>query len=374
MLGIFAAFRDFLGKARFQDRGLPRVTTKMGMRRWAQSGLWAAAAVGLTAVLVAASAMAQSVGVATHTTMATDSQQLGGRQVATYVATVLGEDGKPAKGIVTLVENGKGLASAALDATGKAQILYDGFRPGNHSISVVYKGNDTYSTSRSEAVLVRPVANTTATPDFSLSVAPAALPASGATIVPGDSGAVVATVTSLNDFTGFVTLSCAGPPVSPGSSTDTAMPVGVTCTFTPENLQITSAVASSATPSLNSDFTVQTTAPAGANGKNLPPGAMPGNNVASPLVLAVLFPSVLGLGLLGRKRKIFSRLALVLLVGMISVMATTSCAARYRYLNHPPTANVGTPPGDYTLTIWAQTSDGVTATEHFTTMGLTVSK
>ena len=89
-------------------------------------------------------------------------------------------------------------------------------------------------------------------------------------------------------------------------------------------------------------------------------------------VLAVLLPGVFGLGLLGRKRKVLSRVALVVLMGPVSLLGATACNARYKYLNHPPTANEGTPTGDYTLTVWAQTSDGVSASEQFTTLGLTV--
>ena len=91
-------------------------------------------------------------------------------------------------------------------------------------------------------------------------------------------------------------------------------------------------------------------------------------------MLAVLLPGVLGLGLLGRKRKLFGRIALVLLVGAVGVLGTTACNPRYRYLNHPPTPNYGTLPGSYTLTVWAQTSNGVTASEQFTTLGLTVNQ
>jgi O-antigen ligase len=128
-------------------------------------------------------------------------------------------------------------------------------------------------------------------------------------------------------------------------------------------------VTSSAT-SFTSDFTIQTTAPAGQlarNGKGV--SDRTGGN---PLALAVLLPGIFGLGLLARKRKTFARTALILTLGMISVLGTSACNARYRYLNHPPTANDGTPTGAYTLTIWAQTSNGVTASEEFVTMPFTV--
>jgi len=328
-----------------------------------------ALAAGITAVLAAA-AMAQSTGMATHTTLATESQEMGGRTVTTYSATVLGEDGAPATGVVRLQEQGRNLASAALDSEGKAEILAGSLTAGDHALRAVYGGDSVHGSSQSDAVTVH--SDASAVPSFALAISPASLPASGQTLVPGDSGNVTATITSVNGFTGFVSLSCAGAPVSPGSSTDNAMPVGVTCVFTPANLQITSAVANSNNPTLTSFVTVQTTAPAGANGLNRKPSGLPGQNSQNALALAVLLPGVLGLGVLGRKRKLFGRVALLLLVGGVTVLGTSACNARYKYLNHPPTANFGTLPGAYTLTVWAQTSDGVTASEEFETLGLTV--
>jgi Bacterial Ig-like domain (group 3) len=338
----------------------------MGMRRLAQRGMVVALAAGITAVLAAATAMAQSAGIATHTTLATETHEIGGRAVTSYSATVLGDDGAPATGVVQLQEHGRNLASAALNSEGKAEIQAGGLSAGGHTLLAVYGGDVAHSESQSEAVVVHPDAATTAAPSFGLAISPAALPANGQPLAPGDSGNVTATITSVNGFTGFVSLSCAGAPVSPGSYTDNAMPVGVTCTFTPTNLQVTSAIAASSNPTVVSYLTVQTTAPAGQNARNMRP------NAGARLALAVLLPGVIGLGLLGRKRKLFGRVALLLMVGALSVLGTTACAARYRYLNHPPTANDGTPPGAYTLTVWAQTSDGVTASEIPVTLALTV--
>ena len=345
----------------------------MGMRRLARRGRFVALAAGITGVLAATTAMAQSAGIATQTTLATESQEIGGRTVTGYSASVLGDDGVPAKGIVLLQERGKSLASAALNSAGDAEIRFSGLTAGDHNLRAVYAGDATYVGSQSEPVAVHVDAATSTTPGFSQpALNPASLPATGQTLVPGDSGDVAVTITSVNGFSGFVSLSCAGAPVSPGSSTDNAMPVGVTCVFTPTNLQFTSTIANSKNPTLTSYLTVQTTAPAGANGLNRKPNGLPGQNSGKALSLAVLLPGVLGLGVLGRKRKLFGRVALLLLVGGITVLGTSACNARYKYLNHPPTPNYGTLPGSYTLTVWAQTSDGVTASEQFTTLALTV--
>ena len=65
-------------------------------------------------------------------------------------------------------------------------------------------------------------------------------------------------------------------------------------------------------------------------------------------------------------------MSLLALVGVVGMLGTTACAARYNYFHHPPTYNGGTPLGSYTITVTAQTSNGVTATEHSVPLALTV--
>lgn len=328
------------------------MTKSRFLRRLAQTSLAVALAAGFMALPV----FAETRGVVTHTTLATDSIEVGGRTVMAYTATVTGEDGSAARGVVMLTEQGRNLAGAALDASGKAAIRADGLA-GNHSLTAVYGGDPVHAASTSEAV---PVSAAIAPDGFGLSINPTSVTLAA----PGDAGTVAATITPGSSFTGFVELSCAGPPVSTGSATDSALPVGVSCTFTPENLEVTSS-----TKSFTSSFSVQSTAPAGAGAMNR---GLRERNSATPLTLAILLPGMAGLGWIGRRRKLFSRIALLAMVGAIAVLGTSSCAARYKYLHHPPTYNGGTPAGDYTLTIWAQTSNGVTASEVFTTMPLTI--
>ena len=223
----------------------------------------------------------------------------------------------------------------------------------------VYGGDSIHAASQSEVVPVS-AAVTIPANGFGLAINPTSVTLAA----PGDAGTVTATITPGSSFTGFVSLSCAGPPVSTGSSTDSALPVGVTCVFTPENLQVTSS-----TKTFTSSFSVQSTAPAGpgsggAMNRGVPNG-LPGPGTKAPLALAILLPGIAGLGWLGRKRKLFARAALLAMVGAIAVLGTAACNPRYSYLHHPPTYNGGTPAGAYTLTIWAQTSNGVTAAEQF---------
>ena len=310
---------------------------------------------GVATFLTASAALAETGSVSTHTTLTTESIQVGSRTVTAYSATVTGADGAALKGVVNLSEHGKTLAGAALDASGTAAIRLDGLA-GDHNLSATYSGDSTHAASQSEAVAVH--ANAIAADGFGLTINPTSVTIAA----PGDSANVTATVTSGSAFNGFVELSCAGAPVSAGSSTDNALPYGVSCTFTPENLQLTAA-----STSYTSTFSVLTTAPSGAMNR-----APRGRDNAAPLALAILLPGMAGLGWLGRKRKLFSRVALLAMVGAITVLGASACNPRYKYLNHPPTYNGGTATGDYTLTVWAQTSDGVTASEVFTTMAVTV--
>src|SRR5277367_3510849 len=320
--------------------------------------MFVALAAGFATLL--ATAGAQTLRVATQTTLTTSMQEVGGHEVTTYSATVVSADGTPATGVVRLAETGRTLASAALDSTGKAEIRADGLSAGNHTLLAVYGGDAAHVASQSESVVAQAAQSANS---FTLSIAPTTV----AVASPGQAANVVATIASGSAFTGFLSLSCAGAPVSTGSSTDGSLPVGVTCTFTPANLQVIKAGST-----VTSDLTIQTTAPAGQLSQKERSRAV--GETGHPLVLAVLLPGVLGLGLLGRKRKFFGRIALMLLVGAVGVLGTTACNPRYHYLNHPPTANDGTLPGSYTLTVWAQTSNGVTASEQFTTLGLTVNQ
>jgi Big-like domain-containing protein len=304
------------------------------------------------AQLMAQSSTPSSAQVKTYTTLTAETREVNGATVATFSATVKGEDGSAAAGAVALVDGNKEIAGVALDSEGKATLKLDSLIAGDHTLHAVFhpeaatsaSAAKSFVASSSESVVVHP--QTSATPDFS---SPALAPAT-LSLAAGAAGASVVTITAENGFTGFISLSCSG------------LPVGATCTFTPANLQIVAG-----TTNITADLTVQTTSPGGVK-----QGKLSQDKSASPLVLAVLLPGVLGLGFLGRKRKLLGRVMLLAVVGVLSVLATTACSPLYRYNNHPPTFNGGTPVGAYTLTVTAQTSNGVTATEHSSPLALTV--
>jgi hypothetical protein len=319
------------------------VIKEMGMRRLARFGMVVALAAGS---MVAAEAQT-----ATHTNLTVETQETGGHTVATFAVSVLDAEGAPGSGVVTLMDHGTAISSAALGQDGTAQIKVDSLSSGDHAVTAVYRGDSAHVTSTSQSVTLHPQASST--PDFSLAASPTSL-----TVAIGSSGTVVATIAPVNGFTGFISLSCAGP------SGATTLPTGITCTFAPANLQVTSGA-------VTADMSLQTSA---GRALNQPPSAVrPGSRDPQPVVLAVLLPGVLGLAFLGRKRKLFGRIALILLIGGVTIAGTTACNPRYYYLNHGPTY-AGAIPGTYTIQVIAQTSNGVTASEHSVNVALTVSQ
>jgi len=284
-------------------------------------------------------------GIATQTTLTVEAHDQAGRTSATLEVSVLGDDSLPATGAVTISDHGQPLAGAALNQQGQAKLVF-ALAGGDHSLTADYAGDAAHRASTSEPAPLQ--AEATTTPDFQISVAPATL-----SVTPGQSGTVVASVTPENSsgLTApmFVTLSCSG------------LPDQSSCLFTPANIEILPNGAT-AIPSNLVILTQQASASA----------AHPGS---SPVALAILLPGALLLGGLAfsvRRRPWLQRFSLVALLALVTTLGATGCNPRYRYLNHGPPPNPGTPAGTYTVDITAQSSNGVTATTHTTTLAFTV--
>lgn len=296
-------------------------------------------------------AFAVSVSQPTLTTFSAQTRDQAGRTEARLSLTVAGDDGLPASGAVVIEDGGRQFAGAALDAQGKAQVAVS-LTPGSHSLRAVYAGDSSHQASASDIFSVS--AQTSSTPDFQISVNPGSL-----TLTAGQTGTVVASVTPVNAAAltapMFVTLSCAG------------FPDQSTCSFTPENVEILPG----ATAAINSNMVVATQAQPTHGTGTLTSPKMGGHAVD----WAVLLPGVLslaGLGFAARRRRWVSRLSLLGLLALVTVLGTTACSPLYNYYNHGPPYNLPTPAGSYTLTITAQSSNGVTATTHTTPFALTV--
>lgn len=286
----------------------------------------------------------------TQTRLYLEIHDQNGRTRAALSITVAGEDGLPASGAVTIEDEGKPLAGAALKADGTARITID-LPPGAHNLRAVYAGDAAHNASISDLSAV--TAQTSTTPDFSIAISPASM-----TLTAGQTGNATATVTPINASAltapMFVTLSCSG------------MPDQSSCTFTPENVEILP----NATAGIPSSMVV-TTQSAGTRGSVAPRA---GDGIGA-IALAVLLPGAFSLGSFAfavRGRRWLSRLSLLALLGFVSVLGTTACSPRYNYFNHGPPYNLPTPAGTYSVTIAAQSSNGVTASTHTTTFALKV--
>jgi hypothetical protein len=290
-------------------------------------------------------------GLATQTTLVAETRDQGGSTKATVQVTVVGEDGLPAQGAVAIRDRAQDLAGVALNAEGHGKVVLD-LAGGDYSLRAVYMGDATHDGSASPLTTVR--AQTTGTPDFGISIAPATL-----SLTAGQAGTIIASVTPINasSLTApmFVTLSCSG------------FPDESSCTFTPENVEI---LPNTVNP-VTSSMVFQTQAASSASAK---PVARPGAG-ASPIAWAFLLPGALALAGLawgGRRRRWLSRVSLLALVALVATLGTTACNPRYSYLNHGPPQNPATPAGTYTINVIAQSSNGVSAITHSTSFVLTV--
>jgi Bacterial Ig-like domain (group 3) len=296
----------------------------------------------------------ESPGLGTQTTLATQIHDQNGITQATLSMSVTGRDGLPATGGVIIQDEGKPIAGVALNSEGRAVSTVT-LAPGEHHLRAVYAGDQThpdsvYQGSVSEIVPV--AAQTGTTPDFSIAVAPASL-----TLAQGQSGTVIASITPINasSLTApmFVAMSCAG------------LPDQSQCTFTPANLQILP----NATAAVTSSMVITTVL--GSQSRVAPLGIVHAQRIA----WCVLLPGAFGLAGLAfgtRRSAWLSRLSLLGLIAVVTMLGTTGCSPLYNYRNHGPSPNRPTPAGNYTLNVTAQSSNGITATTHTTTMLLTV--
>jgi len=287
---------------------------------------------------------------ATETLLTVETHDQAGRTTANIAIAVTGEDRLPAAGAVSIIDNGRTLAGAALNNQGQATVTLN-LPAGEHSLTASYQGDASHRASISEAA--RAEASSTGVPDFQIAVAPATL-----SLTAGASGTVTASITPVNASAltapMFVTLSCSG------------LPDQASCVFTPENIEILP----NQTAVVTSSMVVMTQQQEGLLSR-----PQPGQPRSSGVALAILLPGALSLGGLAfavRRNMWLTRLSLLALVALVASLGTTACNARYDYYNHGPPPNPATPSGTYTIDVTAQSTNGVTATTNYTTLALTV--
>jgi hypothetical protein len=295
-------------------------------------------------------------GVSTHTSLSVSANNVNGEAKTAATVSVTAADGSPATGAIAIVEGNSQLAGVILDASGQATTQLT-LTPGAHNLSAVYNGDATHQASASANVTAQ--ATTSGTPTYSLSVTPVSPSSLPMVLTAGAAGTLNVTVTPINQSTltapMFVTLSCSG------------LPNQSSCTFSPETLQILATTPSScaagspaaACPPVATMF-LQT------QSENNPVRVVASNAAkgTGPVEWAILLPGVLGLGGLawGARRRVWlSRLSLIALVALVTMLGTTACNPHYYYYNHGPGNVPATPSGTYTITVAGQSSDGITA-------------
>ena len=317
-------------------------------------------------VLPIAAASAQSV--ATETSMNVTTSDQGGQTKTSVQMTVIGADGLPATGAVSIVEGERQLAQVALNLSGRASAMLT-LSGGEHNLRALYSGDAIHQTSASVSTLVQ--TQVSATPSFQLTLAPVAPAALPLVLTAGNAGTINVTIVPVNPSAltspMFVTLSCSN------------LPNQATCTFSPQSVEIlpttpTSCAAgspASACPPVSS-MVLQTEA-GGTAGQVTPPTTYARGS--GPIAWAFLLPGVLGLGGLAwgaRRRAWLSRLALITLVALVTMLGTSACNPRYDYFHHGPPTTLPTPSGTYTVSVTGQSSNGITAITQNTTFVLTV--
>ena len=268
---------------------------------------------------------------ATQTTLTVATDNVGSRTRATLTAHVSGAP----SGVVNFRSGQIDLGSALVDSEGKASLQTDLLPSGSHPVVAIYQGESADLNSISNAELVQ--ANVSTAAGFTVSAAPTSL----TTAIGGFVSSNV-TVTPVNGFNAYVTLSCSG------------LPINTTCTFTPVNVLAACTTgtggAQTCTPG-TSVMQIQTQTPS-------PTSTSARNREVGMRRFAFVFPLLFGLAGLGaRKRRAWRNLALGL-VTFAGVMGMTACNARYRYLNHGPPDNPGTPIGSYTITVQSSSTTG----------------
>lgn len=280
------------------------------------------------------------------------------------LAIAVTANGQPITGIVAIEDEYNGqqvqLDSIALSSAGTASPTVS-LVAGDHSLTAVLAAtsSDASSTS-SPAVAVTIPSGCTFMAAIS-NFTPATTPVN--TLTAGQSGTATVSIIPSAAYTAtltspmFVSLSCSG------------LPDRASCTFTPSSVEISPNQDTAATSSMVIEtYAASSTAAAPAHPRK--------GGGSAPIAWAIMLPGALGLGGFAwgtrRRSRWLSRLSLLAMVGLVTVLGTTACNPRYSYLNHSPDPNQATPAGTYAVTVSAVSSNGVSATTNTTNFALTV--
>ncbi len=278
---------------------------------------------------------------ATRTALAVSTDNTGPRTMVSLTAHVAVADGSviPA-GVVSFRSGNSDLGSAAIDSSGNATLTTNNLAAGNHQVMAVYQGDSTHQSSASSSAQVEAEAVTVS--GFNIAATPTAL-----SIPAGAFATSVVTVTPVNGFNAYVSLSCSN------------LPPATTCSFSPVNVLASCTAGAgqqqTCTPGL-STVQLQTLSPSGTQAKN---SAKPHSSLpVYAFALPALFAFTGGLaGWRGRKHRTIWNAVLVVFM-LAGALGITACKEQYNYFNHGPTPNPGTPAGTYTITVNSVSTTG----------------
>lgn len=269
--------------------------------------------------------------VSTATTLSSETVSNGKTILTVHVTPAPAPQAPEDRGTVMFVDRAAdgtqhALGSALVAPDGTASLTTASLTSGEHQVSALYSGTTAALASTSEPLAV---STEVAAPDFALTAAPTSL-----NVDAGVQAAVAVTITPSNNFSNYVSLSCAG------------LPLYATCTFLPSNVAVEGKTGVST-------MTLNTLAPSGHT-------SMLRRDTG--LVYAFLLPGVAGLLGLGFGRGRGLRTLAMLCVLTSVVGGTSSCAQRYRYYNYGPSDNPGTPAGESIIRIYGTSVNGAVST------------
>ena len=315
----------------------------LNLRWWMRGGglrlIFLGLALGI-GFLIPAGAVAASTA-ATQTALTASTDNSGGRTTVTLSAhvTVPGAS-ETAAGVVNFRSGNSDLGSAVIDANGNATLTTNNLTAGAQQVVAVYQGDPAHQSSISSSAQV--TAQAAGVAGFTISAMPTSL-----SIPAGAFATSVVSVTPVNGFNAYVSLSCSG------------LPPATTCSFSPVNVLASctpgAGTQETCTPGL-STVQLQTIAPSGTQAKN---SGKPGSGLP---VYAFALPAIFALtgslaGMRARKHRAFWNTILVIFL-LVGALGITACKERYNYLNHGPTSNPGTPAGTYTITVNSVSTTG----------------
>jgi hypothetical protein len=277
--------------------------------------------------------------VATRTTLTVTTDNAGSRTRTTLTAHVSADLAGSPSGVVNFRSGETDLGSALVDGDGNASLQTDILSAGSHEVVAIYQGQASYLTSTSNLEHVQ--ANVSTVAGFTVAASPTSL----STAVGGFVTSVV-TVTPVNGFSAYVSLSCTG------------LPINTTCNFTPVNVpancKTSASGAQTCTPG-TSVMQIQTQTPS-------PLIAARNSDDGGMRRYVFVFPALFGLAGLGTWKRRAWRNLLLGILAFTGALGMTACSQRYNYLNHGPPGNPGTPAGTYTITVQASSSTGAFTT------------